>query len=397
MSAGIVIVGAGLAGWTTAREFRKLDPDTSVLLVSADRGDFYAKPTLSNAFAQARTPAQLVTTPMEKMRETHRITVQPATRVERIDRAAQTITTDQGTLRYDTLVLASGARPIRVPVAGDAADLVQSVNSLDDFSAFHARLTASALGQRRPRLVIMGAGLIGCEFANDLATSACQVTVVDPANSPMAALLPEQAGAQLRDALSGLGVDWHFGATVRSVMHSSGPQGPALRVELSNGTVVAADCVLSAIGLRADTALAQSAGLACERGIVVDACLQTSDPHIHALGDAAQYGAGAWAVGPVTGGRTLPYVMPIMSAAKALAATLAGHRTEVVFPVMPVTIKTPALPIVVAAAHPGAPGEWRAMEPGLWHLVDPQGRVRGFVLAGKQTIRRAEQAKLVIA
>ena len=95
--------------------------------------------------------------------------------------------------------------------------------------------------------------------------------------------------------------------------------------------------MLSAIGLRADTRLAGAAGLACERGIVVDACLQTSAPGIYALGDCAQYASA--------GQRTLPYVMPIMNAAKALAATLAGTPTPVVFPLMPVSVKTPALPI----------------------------------------------------
>jgi rubredoxin-NAD+ reductase len=71
--------------------------------------------------------------------------------------------------------------------------------------------------------------------------------------------------------------------------------------------------------------------------------------------------------------------MPIMNAAKALAATLAGTRTEVVFPLMPVAIKTPALPIVVAAPAPGTPGAWRSVEPGIWQFIEPQGRQLGFV------------------
>ena len=111
--------------------------------------------------------------------------------------------------------------------------------------------------------------------------------------------------------------------------------------------------MLCAIGLRADTSLAQAAGLNCERGVVIDAALQTSAEHIYALGDGAQYTSA--------GGRTLPYVMPIMNAAKALAATLAGTRTEVAFPLMPVAIKTPALPIVVGAAAPGTPGGRRGV------------------------------------
>jgi rubredoxin-NAD+ reductase len=123
------------------------------------------------------------------------------------------------------------------------------------------------------------------------------------------------------------------------------------------------------------------------------------------LGDSAQYGPGRWdaeaAPGSLprqpTGGRTLPYVMPIMSAAKALAATLAGQRTEVVFPLMPVAVKTPALPMVVAPPAPGTPGQWLHAEPGLWQFNDAQGLRRGFVLTGAQTPRRGEQSKLVVA
>ncbi|MDO8448642.1 MAG: FAD-dependent oxidoreductase [Rhodoferax sp.] len=385
----IIIIGAGLAGWTTAREFRKLDSTTPVMLITADSGDFYAKPSLSNALAQGRAPAQLVSTPAAKMAQTLDVTLLAQTRVEAINPVTRTIATSQGDFGYSQLVLATGAQPIRVPVAGDAADRVHSVNSLDDFSAFHARLTdPQATGKH---VLIMGAGLIGCEFANDLAAAGHQVTVVDPSTGPMAALLPAEASAQLRDALTSVGVTWHFGATVRSVsfVADADAQDSVLRVDLSNGHAALVDTVLSAIGLRADTALAKAAGLACERGIVVDAALQTSSPHIYALGDGAQYASA--------GNRTLPYVMPIMSAARALAATLAGTRTEVAFPLMPVTIKTPALPLVVASAAPGTPGDWRSAEPGLWQFMGAQGQARGFVLAGKQTSRRAEQAKLILA
>ncbi|MEY4882217.1 MAG: hypothetical protein RIS34_71 [Pseudomonadota bacterium] len=398
MTHPLIIIGTGLAGWSTAREFRKLDSATPVLLITADGGHFYAKPSLSNAFAQKRTPEQLVSTPAARMVETQNVTLLAHTRVEAINPATQTVTTSKGVFHYSQLVLATGAQPIRVPVAGDAADQVLSINSLDDFSAFHAQLT----GAGEKHVLIMGAGLIGCEFANDLAASGYQVTVVDPSDGPIAALLPAAAGAELREALSRLGVTWHFGATVKSVNRAPGIGGglprPALQVELSNGQLAPVDIVLSAIGLRANTVLAQAAGLACERGVVVDAALQTSAPHIYALGDSAQYASA--------GSRTLPYVMPIMSAARALAATLAGTRTEVVFPLMPVGIKTPALPIVVAAPAPGTPGEWRSAAPtvpgemaesGIWHFMGLKGQHLGFVLTGQQTSRRAEQAKLVVA
>jgi hypothetical protein len=131
-----IVIGAGLAGWTTIREFRKLDPDTPVTLITADSGDFYAKPTLSNAFAQQRGPTQLVTTPAARMAETLKVTLLAHTEVLAIDPAQRRVRTGQGEIDYRDLVLATGAHAIRLPLAGDAAEQVLSVNSLDDFAAF---------------------------------------------------------------------------------------------------------------------------------------------------------------------------------------------------------------------------------------------------------------------
>ena len=388
----LVIVGAGLAGWTTAREFRKLDASTPIVLVTADGGDFYAKPTLSNACAQKRSADQLVTTPAAKMAETLNVSLLAHTQVQGMDAKVQTLTLSAAdgatqTLAYSHLVLATGAHPIHVPLQGDAATLAQSINHLGDLARFQQQL-----GDTPKTVLIMGAGLIGCEFANDLLQSGHTVHVIDPAERPLAALLPAGAGEQMRAALQALGVVWHFGTTVRALNHGA----TGLAATLGNGDVVAADLVLSAIGLRADTALAQAAGMACERGVVVNELLQTSVEQVFALGDCAQYASA--------GARTLPYVMPIMNAARALAATLAGTPTALVFPLMPVSIKTPALPTVVAAPHPALAGSWiaDALDPeaaqagGVWRFMDADGQQRGFVLTGKQSTRRMELAKTTV-
>ena len=393
-SAPLIIIGAGLAGWTTVREFRKLDTSTPIVVVTADSGDFYAKPTLSNAYAQKRSPAQLVTTPAATMAETLQVTLRSHTQVLRMNPEAQSITLAtegaEETLTYRQLVLATGARPIRLPLQGDAAHAVRSINTLDDFAAFHSALGVDATeadsGQGK-RVLIIGAGLIGCEFANDLAHAGMTLHVADPAAQPLASLLPASAGRQLQEALAGLGVQWHLGHSVTAVDHT---ETDALSATMSNGHTLRVDAVLSAVGLRADTALAQAAGLTCERGIVVDACLRTSAPQVFALGDCAQYASA--------GQRTLPYVMPIMNAAKALATTLVGTPTPLVFPLMPVSIKTPALPIVVAAPHPTTEGEWLADETdGAWRFVDLAQQQRGFVLTGKNTARRMEFSKATSA
>ena len=404
MSAGsaapVVIVGAGLAAWTTARELRKRDAAVPIVLVTQDSGDFYAKPTLSNAFGQKRSPQQLVTTAAADMAANLHVQLHAHSTVQSMDTAARTLELVQAgavqTLAYGQLVLATGAHPIRIPMQGDAANAVSSVNHLDDLRRLHAdlhALPARAQGQAATVLV-MGAGLIGCEFANDLLSAGYTVHVVDPSPRPLAALLPAPAGEQLRQALQDLGVVWHFGTTVQRLDAATGGAQRWLAT-LANGTTLATDAVLSAVGLRADTALASQAGIACERGVLVDAQLQTSAPGVYALGDCAQYASA--------GGRTLPYVMPIMNAARVLAANLAGTPDVLVFPLMPVAVKTPALPITVAAPDPALQGEWvqdaeatDAQAGGAWRFVDAAGAQRGFVLTGKQTAKRMEWSKATL-
>jgi rubredoxin-NAD+ reductase len=392
MDQPLLIIGAGLAGWQTVREFRKLDTTTPITLVTADAGDFYAKPTLSNAFGQKRGPAQLVTTAAATIAQTLGVNLLSYTQVTAIDTAAQVVHTSTGPLGYRDLVLATGAQPIRVPLAGAAAGEVLSVNSLADFGVFHQRLTALGEGAPNIRIAIMGAGLIGCEFANDLAGAGYAVAVVDPADRPLAALLPPTASAQLQAALAGLSVQWHLGTTVQTVE----PLAGALSLTLGNGQSIAADIVLSAIGLRADTALAQAAGIACERGMVVNRRLQTSAPHVWALGDGAQYASAASPGAPT--GRTLPYVMPIMAAAKVLAANLFGTEAALEFAAMPVAIKTPALPIVAHPPAPGHLGAWVEQTLGEWWFapVDAPERAYGFVLTGPHTSKRMALVKQMV-
>ena len=388
----LVIVGAGLAAWTVVRELRKLDAQRSILMLSSDSADFYAKPTLSNALAQKRSAAQLITTPAAKMAETLQVQLLPHTQVRSLDTLARTLSYDDAagqsrSLGYGDLVLATGADPIRLPMAGSAAAQVQSINHLDDLASFH-----EALGAAPRTVLVIGAGLIGCEFANDLLIGGYGVHVVDPSPRPLALLLPAGAGEQLQAALQAQGLAWHLGTTVQS-LDAHAPSG-RLQAVLADGSSLQVDAVLSAVGLRANAALASAAGIVCERGILVDAHLQTSAAHVYALGDCAQYASA--------GGRVLPYVMPIMNAAKALAATLAGQPTALVFPLMPVAVKTPALPIVVAAPHPNLNGQWTqdaGVEPeagGAWRFVDDAGQQRGFVLTGKQSSRRMELAKATV-
>ena len=414
----LVIAGAGLAGYTVAREFRRLDATTPVVVIASDAADFYAKPKLSNALADGKTPGELVATPAAAMAAQLNVSVRAGTRITGIDVAARRIETSTGPIDYGQLVLALGADPIRLPLGGDAAADVLSVNDLADYATFRSALAGQskvvilgagligcefandlvgtglevavvdpaafrAVLHGRSKVAILGAGLIGCEFANDLVGSGREVTVVDPAAYPLGSLVPEPAGRALAAALGNAGVVWRFGRTVAAVDRD----GDRYRVTLDDGTRLATDVVLSAVGLRPRTALAKGAGLAVNRGIVVDGELRASAPDIYAIGDCAEIE-----------GEVRPYVMPIMHAAKSLARTLIRQPTAVAFPPMPIVVKTPACPIVVQPVRRDLPGAWHS-EPVAKSLrmrfTAPDGALRGFALAGPDAV--SERAALTRA
>lgn len=371
----VVIIGSGLAGYNVAKELRKLDKETPLTVVTADGGAFYSKPMLSNSLAAGKTPESIPINSAEQMAAQLNATVRTRTRVTAIETAARHVRIGEEMLPYTKLVLALGADQIRLSLSGNAADVVLSVNGLDDYARFRAVV------EGKKRVAVIGAGLIGCEFANDLAATGHQVDVIDIADQPLPRLLPPAGGALLKEKLAALGVTWHFGTSVKAVDRDT----DAVKVTLANGDTIVADVVLSAIGLKPKLELARAAGLKINRGIVVNRHLETSVPDVFALGDCAE-----------VEGLVLPFVMPIMHAARALAATLSGKRTAVSYPAMPVLVKTPACPTIVAPPASGAAGEWR-IEQGADSVkslfVDTSGKLLGFALNGSVTAERAKLAR----
>jgi rubredoxin-NAD+ reductase len=363
----IVIIGTGLAGYTTAREFRKLDALTPLHLISRDDGSFYSKPILSNALALKKTPAQIALNTAADMERQLAATVSTHSQVTSIDPIAHHIIVNDEAISYSKLVLAVGADPIRLPLAGNAVEGVLSVNDLSDYIRFRRALD----GKRR--IVILGAGLIGCEFANDLRSAGIEVDVIDPATQLLARWLPPRAANFLRAALEAVGVRFHFSNTAQSIARASSGFAAAL----ANGTTIEADLVLSAIGLQPRIDLARDAGLKVNRGIVTNTLLQTSAADVYALGDCAEVAS-----------LNLPFVMPIMQAARALAKTLRDTPTPVIYPAMPVVVKTPTCPTVVCPPPPGVEGLWEesVMADGVRALFhDSAGTLRGFALVGAAT------------
>ncbi len=337
MSAPVVIIGTGLAGYNLAREFRKLDPQTPLLLITADDGRSYSKPLLSTGFAANKDADSLGMATAGAMAEQLNAEIRTHTRVTRLDPTHRRVWIGNEPVPYRDLVLAWGAQTIRVPVAGDAADAVYPINDLHDYGRFRA----AAAGRRR--VLILGAGLIGCEFANDLLQGGHEVDLVAPSEQVMPGLLPLQAAEAVKRGLEGIGARFHLGATLERLQRST----DGLQATLSDGSQRACDLVVSAVGLRPRTELAAEAGLEVKRGIVVDRLLKTSAEHVYALGDCAE-----------VEGLSLLYVMPLMAGARALAKTLFGNPTFVSYGPMPVTVKTPACPVVVSMPAVGSAGSW---------------------------------------
>ncbi|MGV8893915.1 MAG: NAD(P)/FAD-dependent oxidoreductase [Burkholderiaceae bacterium] len=369
-----LIIGSGLAGITLARELRKLDKERAITIITANDGSFYSKPNLSNAFAARKPLSEMVLMTTAKLENDLAIRILPHTVVADINAATREITCTKGTLRYDQLVLAIGASQIPLPLAGDGVSDAISVNDMNDYALLRDKLA----GKRR--VAIIGAGLIGCEFANDLRLGNFEVDVFDIAAQPLARLLPEAAAIVLHAKLSEIGINFHLLTNLASIQRD----GATYNLIDSCGTARKYDLVLSAIGLRPNLGLAKSAKLATRIGILTDCYLRTSDPQIYALGDCIEIE-----------GQYLPYVMPIMQGAKKLAATLAGTPEAVTYPAMPIVVKTPACPMVISTPQKSE-GYWEELvtDEGVRALYIDRvtGQATGFVLLGAFTKERVALA-----
>jgi rubredoxin-NAD+ reductase len=346
----LVIVGAGVAGWSTAEAYRREDPNRRIVLVTADGAPVYPKPALSNALQQGRSPDEIIETSGQERARALGIQLRPFTRVLSVDASRQRLITASGGIPYGDLVLATGARPSVPPLAGDGVTSIHTVNDLESY-----RHWSASLGDAQ-RITVLGTGLVGTEMAEDLNAAGYEVIMADPAPTPLRRFLPEALGRQLVGALTAAGVDVRCGTTVARVERRAGGD---FQLTDEAGETWTSDRVLSATGLKPVLDLAQSAGAAVGHGVQVDQWLRTSVDHIYAVGDGAE-----------VAGRCYAFIEPIQRQARALAATLAG--TDAPFEALPpmIRVKTPSLPLAVCP--PPA-------DDGIWHESESRGTDRLLV------------------
>ncbi len=336
MTDPIIIVGSGLAGYTTAREFRKHNKEASLIIITADAGDYYSKPQLSTALSAHKTAAELVIANATKMATQLNATIVPNTLVDSIDTQNRTIKTLSNSYSYSKLVLAIGAEPVTPKF--EQIDQLTTVNDIYDYQLFRTKLEDCT------SVSIIGAGLVGCEFANDLATGKYHVNVIAPDAQPLEKLLPTEIAQRLTSILEKQGVNWYLKQTIKSI-----EQQNHYVIHLEDNISIKTDLILAATSIRSRTKLAESAGIKVSAsGIVADQYLQTSVADVYAIGDCVEIN-----------GQSLKYVAPLNHSAKALGKTLNDQASAVEFPIMPIIIKTPSFPLSVYLPPAGMKGQWK--------------------------------------
>lgn len=316
---GIVILGAGQAGFQVAASLREGGFADPITLIGDEPGLPYQRPPLSKAYLAGKVGAAGLTLRAPAYFEDHGIAHRGGVRGVAIDREAKVLHLDDGSsCAYDHLVLATGSRNRTLPMAGAELAGVHYLRSLADADRLQADLAGAEA------VVIVGAGFIGLEFASVSAARGLSVSVVEAADRPMARAVSAQTASFFTQAHEAAGVRFSFGAGVRELV---GDAGRIAGVILADGTRLEADLLLIGIGVLPNHEIAGDAGLEVADGIVVDAVLATGDPAISAIGDAARF-PSRFASGLPGGDRVrIESVQNAVDQGRCLAARLVGRPT----------------------------------------------------------------------
>jgi len=303
----LVVVGNGMAGMRTIEELLKIAPDAyEITVFGSEPHPNYNRILLSPVLAGEQTLSDIVLNPREWY-DAHGIVLRAGSTVTRIDRARRLVEAADGTVaQYDRLLLATGSTSVILPVPGHDLPGVVTYRDIADTEA----MIAAAREHRRA--VVIGGGLLGLEAANGLKARGMDVTVVHLMPWLMERQLDRTAAQMLQQSLEAKGLQFRLEAKTESLV--AGPAGRVAAVRLASGEALAADLVVMAVGIRPNVALAQAAGLFCNRGIVVTDTLQTFDPRIYAIGECVAHR-----------GQTYGLVAPLFEMAKVCANHLAGY------------------------------------------------------------------------
>jgi len=371
-SAGVVVVGAGHAGWAVIEAIRSLDGTIPITLVSACAADRYHKPELSIAMSRGSTQDSLIRESAAAAASRLGVRLMRHTFVTGMSPSLHQLRTTRGTLQYTRLVLAQGARPA-LPQALPAT-MCWRVNDIAGWNGLQRKLAGTS-----KRVLIIGAGMVGCELAEDFAHVGHQVTLLDLQTQPLAMLLPEPAAARLSQSFLALGISFIGGVEVANI---SALEDGTRRVVSKCGQTWDADEIVAATGLATESRIVRAAGLAFDRGIVVDASsLRTSVDDVYALGDCISI-AGA----------PCRFIEPIARQATTIAQQVLDRPHQAYTHAPPlIRLKTRSLPIVVHG-QPNTTREWQIVEETEHYLRMQQsldGKTLALLEVGTPTNRMA--------
>ncbi len=340
--AGIIVVGAGLAGWAAVTALRDANPDVPITMISACNADVYHKPELSVAISRGLTAEHLV---REKAGEAARrlgVNLLTETYVTGLSPEFKQLRTTRGTFGYTKLILAVGAKPFMPPSLDPS--LCWRINDLGSWNGLR-----TALGEAPQRIAVIGAGMIGCELSEDFARAGHKVTMIDRLSLPLNALLPDGAAEMLLHSQRNMGIEYVGNDLVEKI---SLDEERRKKVCTASGKNYLVDHIVVATGLLTDKRLAVNAGLRFINGIVVDPCtLQTSHPDIYALGDCISLE-----------GLACRFIEPISKQAEAISNHINGVACEGYKHSSPVIrLKTRSLPIEIHGS-PCQQGEWQTLD-----------------------------------
>ncbi|MEC9314871.1 MAG: FAD-dependent oxidoreductase, partial [Pseudomonadota bacterium] len=303
MKEKLVLIGNGMAGMRTLEELLKLAPEKYDITVFGEEpyGN-YNRIMLSPVLAGEKTINEIMINDLQWY-EDNNVTLHSGKKVTQIDRVKRQVIADDGTVEpYDRLLLATGSRPFMLPVPG--ADL-PGVISFRDIKDVDTMLETS---KTHKKAVVIGGGLLGLEAANGLMLQGMDVTVVHISETLMNQQLDSAASDLMLEELKGKGLNFLMSHATESITGDNRVE----KVHFKDGSEIDADLVVMAVGIRPNIELAQSAGIHCERGIVVDDTMQTFDPTIYAVGECVQHRS-----------QTFGLVAPLFEQAKVCANHLA--------------------------------------------------------------------------